>query len=59
MSETNIKKTNTTKRKQDENKSLKFEDNLRRLENITSILEKGETDLEESIAYFREGSTLF
>ena len=35
-----------------------FEDNMRRLEEIVRLLEKGDASLEESIALFREGTQL-
>jgi exodeoxyribonuclease VII small subunit len=59
MSEISTKKTGTLKCSNNVCKPLRFEDNLKRLEDITTVLERGELDLEESIKYFREGSALY
>ena len=39
-------------------KKLNFEDAMDRLEEIVSLLEKGEASLEESLTLFEEGSKL-
>lgn len=39
-------------------KKLSFEDSMKRLEEIVSHLEKGDIPLQESIAYFEEGTRL-
>ncbi len=39
-------------------KKLSFEDSMKRLEEIVSHLEKGDIPLQESIAYFEEGTSL-
>jgi exodeoxyribonuclease VII small subunit len=49
----------TVKENNNNQKAARFEDNLRKLEEIIVILEKGEIDLEESIKCFREGSSLY
>lgn len=46
-------------KKEEEQQEIKFEEGLTRLEEIISILERGELGLEESIGYFREGSALY
>ncbi len=40
------------------NKNNSFEDSLKRLQEISDILEKGEVSLEESIKLYEEGITL-
>lgn len=39
-------------------KKLSFEDSMKRLEEIVFHLEKGDIPLQESIAYFEEGTRL-
>lgn len=39
-------------------KTVKFEDDLKRLEEIVAALEKGEGELEKSLALFAEGAEL-
>jgi exodeoxyribonuclease VII small subunit len=46
-------------KKDQEPVEIKFEQGLSRLEEIISILERGELGMEESIGYFREGSVLY
>lgn len=38
--------------------NMNFEENIKRLEEIVTLLEKGETPLEESMALFEEGVNL-
>lgn len=38
--------------------NMNFEENIKRLEEIVALLEKGETPLEESMALFEEGVNL-
>lgn len=38
--------------------NINFEENIKRLEEIVALLEKGETPLEESMALFEEGVNL-
>lgn len=38
--------------------SKSFEENMKRLEQIVQIIEKGDTPLEESLALFQEGTEL-
>ena len=40
------------------NEKLSFEEAMKRLEDIVSHLEKGDISLQESIAYFEEGTRL-
>ncbi len=39
-------------------KEISFEENIKRLEEIVTLLEKGETPLEESMSLFEEGVKL-
>ncbi|MBQ9979754.1 MAG: exodeoxyribonuclease VII small subunit [Oscillospiraceae bacterium] len=39
-------------------KTVKFEDDLKRLEEIVAALEKGEGELEKALALFAEGAEL-